>query len=223
LDNWVQFPAGVPANQAVLQGDIPADWPFLVKGPAVRYEPTTAAPLGQLLQPARTPRQQAGLEGTEWPMSADAPVGPAILVNSAGRGQVLTFAGSPDFATASEHHIVEARRLLSQAVRYLNPSPRVRIAAPANVECVVTDDVAARRLRVHLLGYNSPPQTTPPQNRPFVLPGLIEDAPTYRVSVELDCEIKQAGARNKATVLQQQNRRVEAVISDVHEVIVIDY
>jgi hypothetical protein len=74
---------------------------------------------------------------------------------------VLTFAGSPDFATASEHHIVEARKLLRHAVRFLNPQPRVEITAPANVEAVVTDGPANRLLRVHLLGYNSPPQTTP--------------------------------------------------------------
>lgn len=223
LDNWMCFPAPLTAKDRVILGDIPADWPFLVKGPALIYEPTTATPLGQLLKPARTTRQRAGLEGTDWPMSPDAPVGPAMLVNSVGRGQVLTFAGSPDFATASEHHIVEARRLLSQAVRYLHPSPRVRITAPANVETVVTNDAANRTLRVHLLGYNSPPQTTGLQNRPYVLPGLIEDAPTYRLSVELDSQVKQAKAWNKDTMLESHDRRIEATISDVHEVIVIGY
>ena len=52
--------------------------------------------------------------GTEWPMSADKPVGPAVLINQVGNGTVLTLAASPDFATASEHPIVEARKLLSQ-------------------------------------------------------------------------------------------------------------
>ncbi|MCU0872926.1 MAG: hypothetical protein MUE50_11360 [Pirellulaceae bacterium] len=223
LDNWMRFPAPLAAAQGVLQGEIPADWPFLVKGPALMYEPTTATPLGQLLKPFRTPRQQAGLEGTDWPMSADVPVGPAILVNSLGRGEVVTFAASPDFATASEHHLVEARRLLSQAVRYLNPLPRVKITAPANVEAVVTDDAANRILRIHLLGYNSPPQTTAAQNRPYVLPGLIEDAPTYRIHIELASEIKHATAWNKATVLKHRGNSVEATVSDIHDVLVLGY
>ena len=37
----------------------------------------------------------------EWPLGATAPVGPAILVNQVGKGTVLTFACSPDFATAT--------------------------------------------------------------------------------------------------------------------------
>jgi hypothetical protein len=163
------------------------------------------------------------LEGTDWPMSADVSVGPAMLVNSLGRGEVVTFAVSPDFATASEHHIVEARRLLSQAVRYLDPLPRVQITAPANVEAVVTDDAAARTLRIHLLGYNSPPQTTPAQNRPYVLPGLIEDAPMYRIRVELASEIQHATAWNKGTVLQHRGNGVEATVSDVHEILTLGY
>jgi hypothetical protein len=53
----------------------------------------------------------------DWPLSARQVVGPAVLIHSVGKGTVLTFAGSPDFATASEHHIVEARKLFANAVR----------------------------------------------------------------------------------------------------------
>lgn len=49
--------------------------------------------------------------------------------------------------------MVEARRLLSQAARYLNPPPRVRIIAPADVEAVLTEEAAQRILRFHLLDY----------------------------------------------------------------------
>lgn len=156
-------------------------------------------------------------------MSADASVGPAMLLHTVGRGTVLTFAASPDFATASEHHIVEARRLLRNAVRLLNPTPRVRITAPAYVETVVTDDAASRTLRVHLLGYSSPPQTTPPKDRPFVLPMPIEDAPMYRVVIETSASIKQAAAWNKTTKLTQASHRVEAVVNDIHDTLVLRY
>ena len=175
------------------------------------------------MRPHRTVRQKQGREGTDWPMSADAPAGPAILVNSIGKGKVLTFACSPDSATASEHHIVEARRLLRNAVRFLNPEPAVEVAAPANVEAVITDDAASRTLRIHLVGYLSPPAGTPAQNRPYVLPGLVEDSPMYRATIRVRRPWKAAHAWNKSTTLATHGDRLEAVVNDVHEVIVLEY
>jgi hypothetical protein len=163
----------------------PANWPFLVRGSATVYEPTTATPVGELLDSHRAALANPDGYNADWPLSPRQVVGPAVLLNSIGKGTVLTFAGSPDFATAGEHHIVETRKLFANAVRLLNPNPRVRITAPANVEAVVTDDPATRTLRVHLIAYNATPQTTPVKERPYVLPGLIEDAPMFRASIEL--------------------------------------
>jgi len=222
VDNWVTL-SGSGTALSRSSTDIRANWPFLVKGPAVVYEPTTATPLGKLLTPHRTVRQREGKEGTDWPMSADTSVGPAMLLHAVGRGTVLTIAASPDFATASEHHIVEARRLLRNAVRLLKPTPRVEISAPAHVETVVTEDAASRTLRIHLLGYNSPPQTTPPKDRPFVLPMPIEDAPMYRVVIETSVPVKHATAWNKSTKLTHASHRVEAVVNDIHDILVLRF
>ncbi len=156
-------------------------------------------------------------------MSADSTVGPAILLNKIGKGKVLTFACSPDYATASEHHIVEVRALLANAVRFLNPNPRIRIAAPTTVEAIVTDDQAKRTLRVHLLGYNSPPQTTPPKDRPYILPGLIEDAPLYRATIEFAERIKRAKATDKSTKLMRHGHRLEVTVNDIHEIVIVNY
>ena len=156
-------------------------------------------------------------------MSAQAAVGPAILVNHVGKGVVLTLAASPDFATAGEHPIVEARRLLRNAVRVLHPDPEVEVTAPANVEAVVTDDPANRTLRIHFIAYNPTPQTTPSKNRPYVLPGLIEDTPIFRASIELKRPVKRVEALDKGTVLQRSGRRIEAVVNDIHEVLLITY
>jgi hypothetical protein len=225
LDNWVRFPKSSQSSEPVTQlsRGIPGDWPFLVKGPAVVLEATSAQPAGELLQPFRTTRQREGREGTDWPMSADSRVGPAILVNEVGKGKVLTFACSPDYATASEHHIVEVRRLLADAIRFLNPNPRIRITAPTMVQAIVTDDPATRTLRVHLLGYNSPPQTTTPKDRPHILPGLMEDAPMYQVTVELAESIKRAAAFNKSTDLKRRGRRLEVTVNDIHDVLIVSY
>lgn len=225
LDNWIRLTSHSEDfyGEKQLRHDIPGNWPFLVEGPAVVFRPISAQAIGELLRPYRTTRQQEGREGTEWPMSADCAVGPAILVNRLGKGTVVTFACSPDTATAGEHHIVEARRLLTNAIRLLNPDPRVHITAPVNVETVVTDEPLAHLLRIHLLSYTSSPQTTPPKNRPYILPGLIEDAPMYRVSVESADPIKSVSALSQSTSLQQSGRRVMATVDDIHEIIMIRY
>ncbi len=223
LDNHIQFPADTNGDWSVFHRRIHTEWPFLVKGPAAQYQPTTATPVGELLKPHRTVRQRQGREGTDWPMSADVPVGPAILINGVGQGKVLTFAASPDFATASEHYIVEDRLLLHNAVRYLDAKPFVEITAPANVEVVVSHDAASRSLRVHLLGYNSPPATTPAEDRPHVLPGLIEDAPIFRVTITPRLTMKRARPWSSTTVVTNYGNSFEATVQDVHEVIEFGY
>jgi hypothetical protein len=223
LDNWVQFGGDSEGPVSTLRRGIQEEWPFLVKGPAAVLEATSAQPVGELLQPFGTTRQREGKEGTDWPMSADSPVGPAILLNRIGKGRVLTFACSPDRATASEHHLVEARRLLVNAVRLLHPNPRVRVTAPTTVEAIVTDDPANQTLRIHMLAYNAPPQTTPPKDRPHILPGLIEDAPMYRAIIEFAEPIKRATTFNRSTDLKQGGRRLEATVQDIHDVLIINY
>jgi hypothetical protein len=223
LDNHVRFPGSRDETLTALANGIPADWPFLVRGPAVVLEPTTAVPYGELMQPHRTVRQRQGKEGTEWPMSADRAVGPAILTHRVGKGTVITLTASPDFATASEHHITEARRLLTNAVRLLHPKPRVRISAPATVEAVVTDDPKTRTLRVHLLGCHTPPQTTPAQNRPYVLPVPIEEPLMFRAVLEFGMPVTRVRKLNPSTRLRVSGSRVEATVEDVHEVIIVHY
>ncbi len=223
LDNWVNLDAPSVANFPPLKTAIPLDWNFLVKGPATVYEPVTATPIGSLLQPYRTTRQQEGKEGTDWPMSAEATVGPALLIHSLGKGTVLTLACSPDFATASEHHITEARNLLCNAIRLLHPKPRVVITAPTNVETVVTDDPKSRTLRIHFLAYNALPQTTPATGRPYILPGLIEEAPLFRASIHIEVPLKSAKAGNKSTQLKRAGKTILVTINDIHEVILLKY
>jgi hypothetical protein len=223
LDNWMRMDAAADGAEPRFAPDLRRDWAFLVKGPAAVWKAETATALGTLMQPYRTLRQQQGQEGTEWPMSADAPVGPAVLRHRVGAGEVLTFTGSPDYAAASEHHIVEARRLITSAVELLHPSPRVRITAPATVEAIVTNDPNSRTLRVHLLGYNAPPQTLPTRERPYVLPALMEDAPLYRATITLRDAPQSVTALSPATALKHVDGRIEVTVSDVHEVVVVQY
>jgi len=222
MDNWARLTPG-RAAETQLPGAVRRDWPFMVKGPAAVFKATTAQPIGELMQPHRTLLQKQGKQGTDWPMSADRPVGPAMLVNRVGEGTVLTLALSPGYATASDHHVVEARKLLHQAVRFLHPKPAVRITAPATVEAVVTDDPATQCLRVHLIAYNAPPQTTPVKERPYVLPGLIEDTPIYRASIQLNRAFDRVKAVNPATEIKISGQTIDVLVEDIHDVIVIEY
>lgn len=231
-DNWVRLhgddPAGLGNANHVREGapfarGIRPNWPFLVRGPAVVYQPTSALALGELLQPHRTSLHAENRYNKDWPLSADTKVGPAVLLHTVGRGQVLTLAASPDWAAASDHHLTETRKLLANAVRFLNPQPRIRIDAPTTVQTVVTDDPAARTLRVHLLGYNTPPQTTPAKDRPYVLPMPIEEAPMYRVTVHCATPVRRAAGWNRSTEVKRRENRVEATVNDIHEVLVLRY
>ena len=220
-DNWVRLPEG--SGAAALAAGIRTGWPFLVQGPATVYEPSTARAIGDLMDSHRGALVNPGGYNADWPLSPRQVVGPAVLVNTVGKGTVVTMAASPDVATAGEHHVVEARRLLANALRHLHPAPRVRIEAPANVEAVVTDDPATRTLRVHFIAYNATPQTTPVKERPYVLPGLIEDRPMFRAAIVLRDGLKGVTAWNPGTVLKKRGNRVEVTVEDIHEVIRFRY
>ena len=154
-------------------------------------------------------------------MSADAPVGPAVLINHVGQGTVVTFACSPDAATASEWPVVEARKCWRNAVRYLHRNPRVRVEAPQSVESVVTDDPATRTLRIHLIAYQAPPQTMSSSARH--LPALIEDCRCIGLAWSRPTVASGARALNPTTVLKTSGRRVEAPVNDIHEVLLLSY
>jgi hypothetical protein len=220
IDNHVRF-QNDNHLPAVVHEQIPLDWPFLVKGPGVAYQPTTATAMGDLMKPARTVRQKQGLEGTDMPMSADQRVGPALMLNSIGKGKVLTIAASPGYAVASEHRMSEDRYVLRNAVRLLNEKPAITIHAPTIVETVIT--YKDHRYRVHFLGCQTPPGWTPSKNRPYGLPTLIEEKPLYRATIELKEKIKQAQCLNNNTELTQTtDHTIELLINDIHETVIVD-
>jgi len=228
-DNWVSVEAPVeassqlPASAAKVSANLRADWKFLVQGPATVYKPTTAKAFGSLYRSDRTPPQQQGDKDTKWPMSAGEFVGPAVLLNRVGKGTVVTCAASPDNACASEHALVEDRLLFHNLFRMLHPDSRITIEAPSNVEAVVTDDPDSRQLRIHFLAYNPTPRTTPQKNRPYVLPGMIEDVPIFRVKVSTETSVLKVNALNPNTQIRTTGTVIEATIEDIHEVLVVTY
>ncbi|MGA1237125.1 MAG: alpha-amylase family protein [Limisphaerales bacterium] len=223
-DNWVAIGGeGAGALSQHLAPNQEDGWSFLVRGPATVYKPTTAEAAGMLRESVRNSLANPEGYNKDWPLSAGEVVGPAVMLNQVGKGRVLTFAVSPDYSTASEHAIVEARKLWAQGVRMLLPERRVEVVAPSNVEVVVTEDADARVLRVHLLCYNATPRTLPVKDRPYVLPGLIEDRPMFRASLRFSDKVKGVKGLSEETRIRKRGRDVEVVVEDVHEVILVRY
>lgn len=220
-DNWFSL-ENLPIQASALSQDIDTSWAYLCYGPAVVYTPETAVPLGHLRAPVRTSRQLDGKEGTTFPASFGEPVGPAALLHTLGEGLVLTLAVDPGASTASEYRQSESRLLLRNAIRFLNPNPRIRIEAPRHVETVVTEDPEARTLRVHFLAYLAPPGATGPQ-RPLVLPDTIEDTPIFRSTVRAGFPIAHARAFDRETQLERSGDTVSLLIENIHEVLTIEY
>jgi hypothetical protein len=212
----------LPGELAALARDVPLDWPHLVYGPAAVYEPAGAEAHGELVAPVRRQRQLEGKEGTTFPSSANAPIGPGVLVHRVGSGRVLTFAVAPGAAAGSEYRTAEARNLLSNAVSALRGTPRIAIDAPHFVETTVSDDPETRTLRVHLIGYPAPPGITEAK-RPWILPALIEDAPLYRARITLDRPVAGATAFNDSTQVDVAGPEVRLLVDDIHDVVSIRY
>ena len=224
-DNWVSLPEmDTNSKESGLLSSIPPDWTFLNIGPATIYKPTDARALGRLYSPHRSIPHRHGRGNPDWPMSPDKPVGPAVLIHDIpDGGKVLTLAASPDYSAATDHHIPETRRHFSNAVRYLNPTPRVRIQAPTTVESVTTIDPETGDLHIHFIATASPPQTTPAKDRPYVLPGLTEDIPIFRVRIDLNDEATSAEAFGKRTQINFAPNNITAIIEDIHEIITIRF
>ena len=105
----------------------------------------------------------------------------------------------------------------------LQRESQVTVDAPSNIEAVVTDDRAARKLRIHFLAYNPTPRSTASKNRPYILPGLIEDVPMFRVKVATAIKVIDAKALNPNTRVRITDQHIEATIEDIHDVLVINY
>lgn len=218
-DNHVSFPADGGDLDALAAG-IPRDWPFLARGAAGIYEPTTARPFGTLHRPFRSVLQQQGKEGFFLPQSPEEAVGPAILVNDFGKGRVVCIAAAPDTAIGGEFGMPEDRMLIENALRLLDPDPPVRVDAPRFVESAVTAGPEPDTLRVHLVAHVTPPQNTH-KDRPLAIPAFIEDKPIYRVSVKVAGGVKEIEAATPTTTVTPAPGGFTAQVEDIHEVFVI--
>jgi len=213
-DNYVQLDGSIRESGFSLE-EIYPDWPHLIYGPAVFYEPRDARPYGMLRAGVRTARRVDGFEQTAFPYPAGEAAGPAVLTRTLGKGRVITLAVSPGYAAGSEYRTPEARRLLAQAVRAVRGPILVTVSAPEYVEAVVIRS-AENRYRIQLCGYAAPPAGTDPK-RPWLLPEMMTDAPRFRVRVTLNHPVRSVSALWPYTRLETDAAGLTAEIEEVFE------
>lgn len=224
-DNYLRIPrtlsnasvGGSMSANALFDG-IPRDWPMLVYGPVAVYEPTTAASFGELMLAHRS-------EQNLWVnhMSAGRVVGPGVLVNQAGRGTVVTLPCAIDAAFVGNFRMVEHRKLLRNAVRFVHPAPPVTIEAPPNVETVVTRDDANRRILVHFVAWSSAPTFSSEAfpNGKRVLPPVMEEPLTYHATITVNVPFRSISAASRASKLGRKGLQATLTTDSVHEVVIV--
>lgn len=218
-DNFIRFPATLHHGaEAPLVKDIPSDWSMPVWGPITVYKPTTAKPVGEVLQRFRP------ATNSPWArhLSADKVVGPAIFINRYGKGKVIYTACSPDAAWVSDYRMLEHRYLLHNLLRYLNPKPLVSVNAPANVEIMVSSDKRENRLFVRLVTFSSPATSVATRvgNGRRALPPPMEEPMYYKATVELGCKFSKVLTASGKTQLSRNGNQVQVNTSEIDEVLI---
>ncbi|MBI3696733.1 MAG: beta-galactosidase trimerization domain-containing protein [Acidobacteria bacterium] len=169
----------------------------------VQVKPSGASPLLQFTRPLTGPYD--GIPD----LSDD----PALLVN----GNTVYSAGDLGNAIQS-FHMMEALRLVANAVREVAPSPVTIENAPQSVEVVLRSQNGGRRLLLHLINYTG--EMTRPIQRVLPLKNL-------RISVRISAPVKRAH-----TLVRPQRLSVKAVRDQVqltlpqlleYEVVVLDF
>jgi hypothetical protein len=211
-DNYLTL---VGADDAISR-DMPVGLPLLVHGPIATYEPTSARVMGALFTAHRS-------QNNLWVshMSAGQAAGPAILVREVGKGVVVTVPCALDAAFVGDYRMPEHRTLLRNIVRYLNPRPPVEIAAPANVETVVTRDAGRRRLLVHFVAWNAPPTFSSAAfpNGKRVLPPIMEEPQQYSATVTINVPFRRAATVGSGSRVRRRGATATLTTSAVHEVL----
>jgi hypothetical protein len=216
-DNYLQLTGDTNSRvESVLAEDIPRHWPILVYGPVAAYDSDGADAFGQLLTAYRS-------EDNPWSrhMSPNRPFGPAIFVNSAGKGRTVLAPCAVDAAFIGRYRVPEHRNLLRNIVRLLNPSPAVRVSAPANVECVVTQDRSTTSLLVHFLSFSAPATAATPvfTSGRTVLPPCMEEPSWYEATLITNSTPASAAALSPATKLNVVGNRISLFTRAIHEVV----
>lgn len=219
-DNYIRLPKQLENGEGkFLLMDIPPDWPMLTYGPLAVFEPEGAQTFGELMVAHRSKDNQWSRH-----MSPDKVVGPAVLINTFGKGKVVYVPCALDVAYVGNYRMPEHRLLIRNMIRFLNPDPVIKVKAPLNVEVVITHDQNNNRLLVHLLCFSAPPTTSSaafPNGR-LILPPVMEEPMQYKANIFINKPFSNVSADNKETKIIIKGSEVQIETSSIHEVMIIN-
>jgi hypothetical protein len=201
-----------------LSTDTIPDWDVLVPGPANIVEPAGAQALGDLKVAFQDgpPFHPIGIGNHN---SAWNTAGPAVLLNSYGRGKTAYLPLGVDAAYVGDYPSPEHRLLLRNLIRHLYPTPRIRVEAPLTVEAVLTEDAAKRRYLVHMIGCQGTRVVGGMWST--VKPSMAEEPLIYRARIFLDRPIQRVSSLSEKTQIHREENTVALQIEDVHETVII--
>lgn len=220
-DNHFRLPAAPnTAEGGFLTSGLPANVHVLTVGDALAVTPTTGRRYGELWSGIRMRDEKGNVKPYTRPMSPAENVGPAVVVNKLGSGEVIYVPFQPDGAYAGDFRMKEHRLLVRNLLRHLYSNPPFRIDAPLNVEATITHDAKGRRYVLHFVGYNSL-RTINTGNSPRVLPPLMEEPLIYRAKVEVFVPFQSVRALSPKTTLKRVGTSIEFSTDEIHEAIII--
>jgi hypothetical protein len=222
-DGFVRFPAALKSSEgSFMTREIPLDCDLLTFGESLIVEPTTAKPYGELRAGTRFADGKGGKKPYFRPISPDRAVGPAVLVNCWGKGEVLYAPLPLDAAYVDDYGMKEHRLLVRNLLERLYAQPPFRIQAPLNVETMMTHDAARRRYIIHFVGFTAPRASMMAHERPRVLPPLMEEPLLYRARVDAAIPFENARALSPRTTLRRCGSALELTTEEIHEALVLE-
>jgi hypothetical protein len=212
--NYFRMPVGFAS-----QGFRP-DWDVLVTGPGniLAQERGTGTGELKLAFHDRGPHTEIGHAPNNSPWKS---VGPGLIRNQFGKGEVVYIPFSAEAAYLGEYPLPEHRLFIRNVVRSLLPQAPVTIAAPLNVESIIRRDASRNRYIVHLVAFIGVRDGQSQSSTEILVP-LMEEMWRYRASITLDTPVRSASAHSPDTNVKVQGNSVRIDTEQIHEAISIE-
>jgi hypothetical protein len=223
-DVFFRLPAELGnSDGSFLVRDIPLDCDVLTLGEALVVQPDGAKAYGELRTGTRFADGKGGEKPYVRPISPDESVGFAVFVNRVGKGQVIYLPFQLDAAYVQDFMMTEHRLLLRNLIEWLHGNPQFRVDAPLNVEMVITHDEQRSRYVIHFIGFNTGRSNMLADERPRVLPPLMEEPLLYRARVHVGVPFREARVLSPKTTLKRNAETLELTTDEIHESLVVSY
>ncbi len=122
----------------------------------------------------------------------------------------------------SDSPLPEHRMLVRNIVTGMLPPPPVSVAAPLNVETVVTIDRKRNRYIVHLIAFLGVRDAHSTSTNQSLVP-LMEEMWRYRARVRFEGQVREASALSPRTGIRLTGNTVELETSEIHEAVVVTW